>query len=66
MRERKRKSVRMYTYISIYKVHVCLCLKMVLDTTLFNIQQYKVCIKGKVEKSRERSNISPTPWCSSY
>ena len=29
--------------------------KMVLDATLLNTQQYKVCIKGKVEKSRERS-----------
>ena len=27
--------------------------KMVLDTTLFNTQQYKVRIKGKVEASRE-------------
>ena len=30
-------------------------LKMVLDTSLLNTQQYKVCIKGKVEQSRERS-----------
>ena len=30
-------------------------LKMVLDTSLLNTQQCKVCIKGKVEKSRERS-----------
>ena len=29
-------------------------LKMVLDTSLLNTQQYKVCIKGKVEQSRER------------
>ena len=29
---------------------------MVLDTSWFNIQQYKVCIKGKVEQSRERSS----------
>ena len=28
-------------------------LKMVLDTSLFNTQQYKVCIEGKVEQSRE-------------
>ena len=28
-------------------------LKMVLDTSLLNTQQYKVCIKGKVEQSRE-------------
>ena len=31
-------------------------LKMVLDTSLLNTQQYKVHIKGKVEQSRERSN----------
>ena len=31
-------------------------LKMVLDTSLLNTQQYKVCIKGKVEQSRERSS----------
>ena len=31
-------------------------LKMVLDTSLFNTQQYKVHIKGKVEQSREKSN----------
>ena len=29
-------------------------LKMVLDTSLFNTQQYKVRIKGKVEQSREK------------
>ena len=34
-------------------------LKMVLDTSLLNTQQYKVRIKGKVEKSRERSNALP-------
>ena len=34
-------------------------LKMVLDTALLNTQQYKVCIKGKVEKSREKSNALP-------
>ena len=34
-------------------------LKMVLDTSLLNTQQYKVCIKGKVEKSRERSSALP-------
>ena len=33
--------------------------KMVLDTSLLNIQHYKVCIKGKVEQSRERSSASP-------
>ena len=31
-------------------------LKMVLDTSLSNTQQYKVRIKGKVEQSRERSS----------
>ena len=34
-------------------------LKMVLDTSLFNTQQYKVCIKGKVEQSQERSSVLP-------
>ena len=30
--------------------------KMVLDTSLLNTQQYKVCMKGKVKQSRERSS----------
>ena len=30
-------------------------LKMVLDTSLLNTQQYKVRIKGKVKQSKERS-----------
>ena len=30
--------------------------KMVLDTSLHNSQQYKICIKGKVEQPRERSS----------
>ena len=34
-------------------------LKMVLDASLLNTQQYKVCIKGKVEQSRERSSALP-------
>ena len=34
-------------------------LKMVLDTYLLNIQQYKAHIKGKVEQSRERSSALP-------
>ena len=34
-------------------------LKMVLDTFLLITQQYKVCIKGKVEQSRERSSALP-------
>ena len=32
---------------------------MVLDTSLFNTQQYKVRIKRKVEQSRERSSALP-------
>ena len=28
-------------------------LKKVLDTSLLNTQQYKVCIKGEVEQSKE-------------
>ena len=34
-------------------------LKMVLDTSFLNTQQYKVCIKGKMEQSRERSSAPP-------
>ena len=34
-------------------------LKMVLDISLLNTQQYKVSIKGKVEQSRERSSGFP-------
>ena len=34
-------------------------LKMVLDTSLLNTQQYKVHIKVKVEQSRERSSALP-------
>ena len=41
-------------------------LKIVLDASLFNTQQYKVRTKGKVEQSRERSSALPTPRCSSY
>ena len=33
--------------------------KMVLDTSLLNTQQYKVCIKGKVEQSKERNSALP-------
>ena len=33
--------------------------KMLLDTTLFNIQHYKVRIKGKVEQSWEWSSTLP-------
>ena len=34
-------------------------LKMVLDTSFLNTQQYKVRIKGKVEQSMERSSALP-------
>ena len=34
-------------------------LKMVLNTSLLNTQQYKVRIKGKVEQSEERSSALP-------
>ena len=34
-------------------------LKMVLDTSLYNTQQCKVRIKGKVEQSRERCSALP-------
>ena len=34
-------------------------LKMVLDTSLLNTQQYKVRIEGKVEQSREKSRALP-------
>ena len=34
-------------------------LRMVLETSLFNTQWYKVRIKGKVEQSRERSSALP-------
>ena len=37
-------------------------LKMILDTSLLNTQQYKVHIEGKVEQSRERS--IPHPYTS--
>ena len=32
---------------------------MVLNTSLLNTQRYKVCFKGKVEQSRERSSTLP-------
>ena len=34
-------------------------LKMVLDTSLLNTQQYKVSIESEVEQSRERSSALP-------
>ena len=36
-------------------------LKMVLDAALLNTQHYKVCMKGKVEQSREWSNAPTHP-----
>ena len=33
--------------------------KMILDTSLLNTQQYKVCIKSKVGQSWERSSALP-------
>ena len=40
--------------------HVILkTLKMVLDTSSLNTQQYKVRINGKVEQSREKSSALP-------
>ena len=41
-------------------------LKMVLDASLLNTQQYKWRIKGKVDQSKESSSALPTPQCSSY
>ena len=40
--------------------------KVVLDTSLFNTQHYKVRIKSKVEQSGKGVAPSPTPQCSSY
>ena len=34
-------------------------LKIVLDASLLNTQQYKIRIKGKVEPSREKSSAPP-------
>ena len=33
--------------------------RMVLDTSWLNTQQYKVCLKGKVEQSRKKSSALP-------
>ena len=37
--------------------------KMVLDTSMPNTHQYKVCIEGKVEQSKERSSALPYTSC---
>ena len=34
-------------------------LKMVSETSLLNTQYYKVCLKDKVEQSREKSSALP-------
>ena len=39
--------------------------KMVLDTSLLNTQQYKVCIKGKWSNPEKGVGPSPTPQCCS-
>ena len=41
-------------------------LKMVLDTSLLNTQQYKVHIKGKLSDPEKGVVPSPTPRCSHY
>ena len=41
-------------------------LKMVLDTSLLNTQQYKVCIRVKWRNPRKGVAPSPTPQCISY
>ena len=33
--------------------------KMVLDTSLLNTRHYKVCIKGKMEQSSEKTRALP-------
>ena len=52
--------IYIYIYIYIYPGQVISkTQKMVLDATLLNTQNYKVRIMGKVEQSRERSNLLP-------
>ena len=41
-------------------------LKIVLDTSLLNTQQYKVRIKGKVEQSKEKSSSLPTTTVANF
>ena len=45
--------------VSILGLVISKTLKMVLDSSLINTQQYKVRIKGKVEQSRKRSSALP-------
>ena len=39
---------------------------MVLNSSMFNTQEYKVQIEGKIKQFRERIAPFPTPSCSSY
>ena len=49
-----------FIYIYIYILpNIYITQKMVLDASLLNTQHYKVCFKGKVEQSRERSSALP-------
>ena len=41
-------------------------LKMALDTSLLNTQQYKVLSRVKWSNPVKGVAPSPTPWCSSY
>ena len=50
------KNVYIYILGSILGSVLPKTLKMVLDLTLLNTQQYQVRIKGKVEQSRERNS----------
>ena len=53
------KMASQYLQCSIQGRVITKTLKMVLDTSLLNTQQYKVSIKGKVGQSRVRSNALP-------
>ena len=49
-----------------HRIYIYVCVCVLLDTSLINTRHYKVVIKGKVERSRERSRALSTPQCSSY
>ena len=56
------ESVRQWSGRHRFNLRSCVLpktLKMVLDISLLNTQQYKVRIKGKVEQSRESSSAIP-------
>ena len=53
-------------FFLLFFIYIYIYIYMVLDATLLNTQHFNVCIKGKVEQSREGVAPSPTPWCSSY